>query len=192
MIAHVSGEIVEKSGSALIIDVGGLGYEVLVAAGDFEVALLGQQMRFYTYDHLRENSHELFGFSQLPAKRLFELLISVSGVGPKMALAILSLGAAESIRNAIATGDSAFVQRASGVGKRLAERIVLDLKEKVGAPGMPSASVNQQDFVGDDAASALLALGYNLQQVNEALAQIESELETQTRIKQALRYLSSL
>ena len=107
MIAHVAGEVVEKSGSALIIDVGGIGYEVLVATGDFEAALLGARIKLYTHDHLRETAHELFGFSQLPAKRLFELLISVSGVGPKMGLAILSLGDAESIRSAVAVGDSA-------------------------------------------------------------------------------------
>lgn len=193
MIAHVSGKVVEKSGSAVIVDVGGLGYEVLVATGDFEAALLGEQMKFYTYDNLRENSHELFGFSQPVAKRLFELLITVSGVGPKMALAILSLGSAESIRSAIAMGDSAFVQRASGVGKRIAERIAVDLKGKVGAPGLASTSASQQYFSSsDDAVSALLALGYNLQQINEALTQVESELETQVRIKQALQYLSSL
>src|SRR5688572_18182059 len=114
MIAHVPGEVVEKTGSALIIDVGGIGNEVQVATGDFETPNLGERITLYTHDHLRENAHELFGFSQLTAKRLFELLISVSGVGPKMALSILSLGDAESIRSAIAMSDSAFVQRASG------------------------------------------------------------------------------
>lgn len=188
MIAHVAGEVVEKTDSAIIIDVGGIGYEVQVASGDFDAALLGNQVKLYTYDHLRENAHDLFGFSQLSAKRLFELLISVSGVGPKMALAILSLGDAESIRSAIAMGDAPFVQRASGVGKRIAERISVDLKDKVGAPSsIGMATVSGQNVVGDDALNALLALGYNLQQANEALNGVDAALSVQMRIKEALR-----
>lgn len=192
MIAHVFGEVVEKSGSSLIIDVGGLGYEVMVASGDFESAPLGERIKLYTYDHLRENSHELFGFSGLGAKRLFELLIGVSGVGPKMALAILGLGDAESIRSAIALGDSAFVQRASGVGKRIAERIAVDLKDKVGAPGVVNANAGQNAVAGDDALDALLALGYSLQQASEALAEVAQELSAEVRIKEALRKMASL
>lgn len=190
MIAHVSGELVEKTHNALIIDVGGIGYEVLVASTDFE-APLGGRVKLYTHDHLRENAHELFGFSSLAAKRLFELLISVSGVGPKMGLAILSLGDAESIRSAIAMGDSAFVQRASGVGKRIAERIAVDLKDKVGAPGTtltPNSPVN--GVSSDDALGALLALGYSLQDANEALAGVDVSLDVQARIKQALKRLA--
>jgi holliday junction DNA helicase RuvA len=190
MIAHVMGEVVEKTGSAIIIDVGGLGYEVQVATHDFEASELGQTVKLYTHDHLRENAHELFGFSHLTAKRLFELLISVSGVGPKMALAILSLGNAESTRSAIAMGDSSFVQRASGVGKRIAERITVDLKDKVGAPGTtatPDAPVYA--VPSDDALDALLALGYTMQQANEALAQVDIKLDVQSRIKQALRVI---
>lgn len=178
----------EKTENALIIDVGGLGYEVQVAASDFEQAILGEAVKLYTHDHLRENAHELFGFSQLSAKRLFELLISVSGVGPKMALAILSLGDVESTRSAIALGDSAYVQRASGVGKRIAERIAVDLKDKVGAPGTtltPDAPMS--GIPSDDALDALLALGYSLQQANEALAAVDIELDVQLRVKEALK-----
>lgn len=188
MIAHVQGEVVEKTENSLIIDVGGIGYEVQVATGDFEAALLGEKIKLYTHDHLRENAHELFGFSHLSAKRLFEALISVSGVGPKMALAILSLGDAETTRSAIAAGDSAFVQRAAGVGKRLAERIVVDLKDKVGAPGAIQSPGSAA--AGDDALDALLALGYSLQQANEALSSIDGSLTTQERIKLALRNIS--
>jgi Holliday junction DNA helicase RuvA len=192
MIAHVSGEVVEKTASGLIIDVGGIGYEVLVASGDFEAAQLGAPIKLYTHDHLRETAHELFGFSQLSAKRLFELLISVSGVGPKMGLSILSLGDAESIRSAIAVGDSAFVQRASGVGKRIAERIAVDLKGKVGAPGTtitPDSPV--AGVTSDDALGALLALGYNLQQANEALAGVDVSMDVQVRIKEALKRITT-
>lgn len=189
MIAHVSGEVAEKTADALIIDVGGIGYEMQVAVGDFEAARLGERIKLYAYDHLRENAHELFGFSSLAAKRLFEMLISVSGVGPKMALAILSLGDAESIRSAIALGDSAFVQRASGVGKRIAERISVDLRDKVGQPTLRSDGqiLSVKPIPHDDALDALLALGYNLQQANEALASIDPSLDTQAKIKLALQ-----
>jgi Holliday junction DNA helicase RuvA len=193
MIAHVIGEVVEKTSGALIIDVGGIGYEVQVASSEFEAATLGAKIKLYTHDHLRENAHELFGFSHLSGKRLFELLISVSGVGPKMALAILSLGDVEVTRSAIAQADSAFIQRASGVGKRLAERVVVDLKDKVGAPGSHVVdTLGQAGHLGsqDDALDALLALGYNLQQANEALKNIDPTLDPQSRIKQALKVVS--
>lgn len=194
MIAHVEGEVVEKTSDALIIDVGGIGYEVQVAAHDFETATLGTRTKLYTHDHLRENSHELFGFSQLSAKRLFELLISVSGVGPKMALSILSLGDVETTRSAIAQADSAFIQRASGVGKRLAERVTVDLKDKVGAPGshvLDTTGRAGHVLSQDDALDALLALGYNLQQANEALKNVDPTLSVQERIKQALQSIQS-
>lgn len=191
MIAHVAGEVVEKTENAIIIDAGGLGYEVQVASGDFESATLGEHVKLYTHDHLRENAHDLFGFSSLVAKRLFQMLTSVSGVGPKMALAILSLGEVESIRSAIALGDSAFIQRASGVGKRIAERITVDLRDKVGLPGaQPAAGVVQNlGMRYDDTQDALLALGYSLPQINEVLASIDPALDVQTRIKEALKAL---
>lgn len=191
MIAHVSGQVAEKTDGAIIIDVNGVGYEVQVAKADYELAQHGEKIKFYTHYHVRETEHQLFGFSTLIAKRLFELLISVSGVGPKMALAILGLGDTESIRSAIALGDSSFVQRASGVGKRIAERITVDLRDKVGQPGaQPTVGVpTQPSLQRDDALDALLALGYSLQQANEALAQTNAETTAQNRIKIALQYL---
>jgi len=92
MIAHVSGVVAEKFGSSVIVDVHDIGYEVQVAASDFDQSLLGEPVKFYTYHHIREQSQELFGFSSLAAKKLFELLITVQGVGPKAALSILSVG----------------------------------------------------------------------------------------------------
>lgn len=189
MIAHVSGEVVEKTQNSLIVDVGGIGYEVLVATNDFSGAILNQKIKLYTHDHLRENSHELFGFSHLGAKRLFEMLISVSGVGPKMALAVLNLGDSQTIGGAIAAGDSVFVGRASGVGKRLAERIIVDLKDKIGLPGLAANIGTMPHVSGDDALDALLALGYNLQQSNEILNKLDPTLDVQSKVKQALKLL---
>src|ERR1035437_5641714 len=127
MIAHVSGVIVEKFGSSVIVDVHGVGYEVQLAAGDFDNTVVESSAKFHTYHHIREQSQELFGFSSLIAKKLFELLITVQGVGPKAALAILSLGDVEMVRNSIANGDAVFIAKASGVGKKTAERVVVDL-----------------------------------------------------------------
>ena len=117
MIAHVFGEVAEKFNNSLIIDVSGIGYEVAVPIGDYDNVSLGDEIKFYTYHQVREQSEDLYGFSSLATKKVFELLITVQGVGPKAALAILSLGEMESVRNAIASSDSAYIQKAVGVGK---------------------------------------------------------------------------
>jgi Holliday junction DNA helicase RuvA len=186
MIAHVSGTIVEKVDSALIVDVHGVGYEVQVALNDFDQYLLHQDVKLYTHHHVREQSQELFGFSSLAAKRLFEMLLSVQGVGPKAALAILSLGTAEQVRGAIASGDSNFIQKASGVGKRTAERVVVDLQDKVGLPTQYEVGKLVTN-TNDDALDALMALGYSLRQASEALDQVDRNLPPEKQIREALK-----
>jgi Holliday junction DNA helicase RuvA len=136
MIAHLRGKISEKFGNSLIIDVNGVGYEVTVTELDFEAAHLDEERKFYTYHAVRENGEDLYGFFSLAAKKIFELLISVQGIGPKAATAILSLAEAEEVRNAIANADVAFIAKASGVGKKTAERVIVDLRDKVGAPSL--------------------------------------------------------
>ena len=164
-----------------MIDVHGVGYEVSVAAGDFEAVVLDQDVKFYTYHHVREQAEELFGFSSLAAKKLFEMLITVQGVGPKAALAILSLGDAEYVRNAIANADSAFVQKAAGVGKKTAERVVVDLSDKVGLPtqyGRADTTVQTELNTSDEALEALMALGYTLADATKALENVDVNLPT--------------
>ncbi len=188
MIAHVSGIVAEKFGSSVIVDVHDIGYEVQVPLGDFEKALLGESVKFYTYHHIREQAQDLFGFSSLAAKKLFELLITVQGVGPKAALAILSVGDSEQVRNAIASGDSGFVSKASGVGKKIAERVVVDLSDKVGlAVTVAQASGVSVAPVGDEALEALMALGYTLNDATAALEAVPNELSTAERVTMALR-----
>lgn len=189
MIAHVKGVVAEKFASSVIVDVQGVGYEVQVSAGDFEKALLNEPIKFHTYHHIREQSQELFGFSSLTAKKLFEMLISVQGVGPKAALAILSLGESERVRNAIANGDSAYLSKASGVGKKTAERVVVDLQDKVGIPTHYASGEVQSELPlpGDDALDALMALGYSLNDATEALKDVPADLPTAQRVTQALR-----
>ena len=190
MIAHVFGVIVEKFGTSVIVDVHGVGYEVQLAAGDFDDTLIDSTVKFYTYHHVREQSQELFGFSSLIAKKLFELLITVQGVGPKAALAILSLGNSEVVRNAIANGDTVFITRASGVGKKTAERVVVDLSDKVGhAIRTDINGIGLSNIIpgSDEAVEALMALGYNLNDAARALEGISTELSTAERVTQALR-----
>lgn len=190
MIAHVSGVVAEKFNSSVIVDVHGVGYEVAVALGDYEKALLNEPVKFYTHHHIREQSQELFGFTSLAAKKLFEMLITVQGVGPKAALAILSLGESEVVRNAIASGDVAFITKASGVGKRIAERVIVDLTDKVGLAirtNIDTVGVSQDVMHTDEALEALMALGYNLNDATRALEGVSTDLSTAERVTQALR-----
>ena len=190
MIAHVFGKVAEKFNGSLVIDVHGVGYEVSVATNDFDAVILDQEVKFYTYHHVREQSEELFGFSSLAAKKLFEMLITVQGVGPKAALAILSLGDAEQVRNAIANADSGFVQKATGVGKKTAERVVVDLSDKVGLPthyGRAEAPVQTELNTSDEALEALMALGYTLADATKALENVDVNLPTSQRVTEALK-----
>jgi Holliday junction DNA helicase RuvA len=188
MIAHVSGIVAEKFASSVIVDVHDIGYEVQVPLADFDRALLGEPIKFYTYHHIREQSQELFGFSSLAAKKLFELLISVQGVGPKAALAILGLGESEAVRNAIANSDSGFIAKASGVGRKTADRVVVDLSDKVGlAVNVAHAAGSSVAPAGDEALEALMALGYSLNDAMTALEGVSPDLSTAERVTQALK-----
>ena len=189
MIAHVVGLVAEKFAGSVIVDVNGVGYEVAVALNDFEKTLLDDEVKFYTYHHIREQSQELFGFSSLAAKKLFELLITVQGVGPKAALSILSLGEAEQVRNAVANADSAYIQKASGVGKKTAERVVVDLSDKVGLATKYDVSMSTQAEANpnDEALEALMALGYNLADASKALEGVPTDIATAARVTMALK-----
>ena len=188
MIAHIKGQIAEKFAQSVIVDVHGVGYEIALTALDFEDAKVGEEKKFYTYHAVRENSEELYGFSTLTAKKLFELLISVNGVGPKAATAILSLASPEEVRNALANADVAFVAKASGVGKKSAERVIVDLKDKVGIPSHYGATpVTTMSAQNDEALDALMALGFNLKEATAALADIDPSLSLEERVKQALK-----
>ena len=190
MIAHIRGKITEKFGNSLIIDVNGVGYEITVPTPDFEATLLEEEKKFFTYHVVRENVEELYGFSSLVAKKIFELLISVQGVGPKAAIAILSLAEAEEVRNAIANADATFISRASGVGKKSAERVIVDLSDKVGAPsryGATETKYVKKSDEPDEALDALIALGFPLKEATLALEKVDVNLPVEERIRLALK-----
>lgn len=190
MIAHLRGKIEEKFGNFLTIDVNGVGYEIAVPTPDFEAVNLGEEKKFYTYHAVRENAEDLYGFSSLAAKKIFELLISVQGIGPKAAIAILSLAEAEEVRNAIANADAAFISKASGVGKKSAERVIVDLRDKVGIPSHYGATETKFATVqpaNDEALDALIALGFPLKEATAALEKVDLSLPTEERVRLALK-----
>ncbi len=190
MISHIKGILEEKFDNSVIVDVAGVGYEITISAPDFEAVNLGDNVKFYTYQKVSENDVALFGFLSLAAKKLFELLISVNGVGPKAAISILSLASPEEVRNAIANADSAFVSKAAGVGKKSAERVIVDLRDKVGIPSHYGATVANVPGVkpeNDEALDALIALGFPLKEATSALENVDRTLPVDERIRLALK-----
>lgn len=191
MIATLTGIVAEKLTELVVLDVQGVGYGLYMSLEDSASLQTGGITKIYVYEHIRENSHDLFGFLRSDNKQLFELLLGVNGVGPKMALNVLSVGTSSRVRQAIAGGDVKFIQTANGVGKRLAERLVVDLKDKVGLIGVDLASSGllqaEEVLLEDEAAAALIALGFSSQDASRALQGVDPELPSEERIKQALR-----
>ena len=189
MIATLTGKISEKIADLIVIDCGGVGYGIAVTFEDFGSLNSGDEAKLYIYEHIRETEHSLFGFRNLSTKHLFEQLLSVNGVGPKMALAILSVANSAQVRAAIAGGDTKFITQASGVGKRVAERVVVDLKDKVGLAASESATefLTLSANPSDEALQGLVALGYSVADAAEALQKVDSKLSAAERIKAALK-----
>jgi holliday junction DNA helicase RuvA len=190
VIAKLTGEITEHDGEQTIINVGGVGYGVYLSAETQGRSTVGSNATFYIHENIRENGHDLYGFMSLPARKLFELLLSVNGVGPKSALAITNLGSEEALRAAIAAGDVKFLTAASGIGKKAAERIVVDLKNKVGLVSPDTAIDFLHDLPEnsqDEAMQALVALGYSPSDAAGALRGVDTELPLEQRVKLALK-----
>jgi Holliday junction DNA helicase RuvA len=191
MIAMLTGVVAEKTMDSVILDVSGVGYGVLVTSEDYSRLGSGDLIKLYIYEHIREASHDLYGFLTQDTQGLFEQLLGVNGVGPKMALSVLSIGNANVVRQAIASGDLKSIQKANGVGKRVAERIVVDLKDKVGLAGVDLSSTgmlqSESAIAQDEAAEALMVLGYTPGDAAKALMRIDKDLPTEERIKQALK-----
>ena len=191
MIATLTGTVAEKLLDEVVLDVGGVGYGLQVTTEDYGRLTQGQQARVYIHEHIREQAHDLFGFLQLDTKQLFEQLLDVSGVGPKMAMNVLSIGTASEVRQAIAGGDVKFIQRANGVGKRVAERLVVELKDKVGLSGVELSATgllqSESSLMKDDAVEALVSLGFTPADASKALQHVDAALPTEERVKLALR-----
>lgn len=190
MITTLEGTIAEKADDHIVLECGPIGYEIFVCFEDFGALAKAEKTKLFIYEHLRENTHDLFGFRNAQSKMLFEQLLSVNGVGPKMALSILSVASLEHVRSAIASGDTKFISQAVGVGKRVAERVVVDLKDKVGLVSDESATsflISAAANPNDEALQGLVALGYSVIDAAEALAKVDEKLKTEDRIKAALK-----
>jgi len=194
MIATLDGLVSEKLSDVVVIDVQGVGYGVYMTAEDYSKLVAGEKAKLYIYEYVREQAHDLFGFLSRDTKNLFEQLLEVNGVGPKMALNMLSVGSGEALKQAIASGDTKFIAQANGVGKRLAERVVVELKDKVGLIGVDLATTglltSENSLAGDEAVEGLVALGYTVADASIALKDIDPELPTAERIKIALKQVA--
>ncbi len=191
MIATLMGKIDEKRvDGSVVIDVSGVGYGVYVTVSDFNFVLVGGQTKIYIHEHIREDSHDLFGFLHGSTKVLFEQLLSVKNVGPKVALAVLGIGTGDDVKAAIAAGDVKFLQTAKGVGKRAAEQIVVELRDKVGLVASSDAEylVTRGGInLADEAVMALVALGYSESDAQSSLQNVSTDLPLEERIKKALQ-----
>lgn len=190
MIATLTGTVTEKLGDLVVLDVRGVGYGLLVTMEDLSRLQTGEQAKLYVFENIKEDTYDLFGFMQLDTKKLFEQLLKVKNVGPKVGLAVLGIGPANAVRSAIASGDVKMLQSAKGVGKRAAEQMVVELRDKVGlVAGSDAESIVTRGGVNasDEAVQALLALGYNEVDAQWALQNIDTSLSTEQRIKLALK-----
>jgi Holliday junction DNA helicase RuvA len=190
MIATLSGLVSEKLHDQVVLEAGGVGYGLRVTAEDFGRLQTSEQAKLYVYEHIREQGYDLYGFVQLDTKALFEQLLGVKNVGPKVALAVLDIGTAAAVRGAIAAGDVKLLQAAKGVGKRAAEQIVVELRDKVGLSSTETAEgiatrpgINTQD----EAVEALVSLGYAPQDAMLALKDIDAALPVEDRVRLALK-----
>ncbi len=181
MIARLRGKPVARSAEGLVLDVGGVGY--LLNATPAVLRAEGDEVVVQTYLHVREDALQLYGFADADERDLFVQLLSVNGVGPKVALAVVSGSSAGELRRAIVTEDVARFQAIPGIGRKTAERIVLELKERLGTV-VEAAPTARGDLVARD---ALVELGYSIADAERALAGVDPELPVEERLRQALR-----
>lgn len=191
MIASLRGTIRAIRESWVVVEVGGVGYQVYVPGALLsELTHIGQPVELYTYTHVRENELALYGFRTFEELDLFTMLLKVSGIGPRTALSILSAFSPETLRGVIAQGDALALTRVPGIGRKTAQRLIMDLKDKVEGPTgalLPSGLAADADVL-----NALTALGYSLAEAQTALAAVPKDIEAlDERILAALRYLGS-
>ena len=190
MIATLNGKISEKNLDSVVLDVNGVGYGLLVPQETYAKVGVGDETKLFIYEHIRESSYDLYGFLEKETKELFIKLINVNGVGPKVGLNILSIGTVNNVREAIAGGNLKFIQTAPGVGKKVAERVLIELKDKVGLISSVDADsllIGEEAATQDEAVQALVALGYSVNDAIVSLKKIDKDLSTKERVTLALK-----
>lgn len=187
MIGKLKGDIDLIGSNYLIVDVNGVGYKVIVGHSLLASSKIGEKVTLYIYTYIREDQLVLFGFLSNEELEFFELLIGVNGVGPKVALNIMSAAPLESLRTSISKQDPSLLSSVSGVGKKTAEKIVIELRNKIGV--ISEGNIFERKDEADEVISALEGLGYKSSEVRAVLGKLDGE-DTESKIKQALRLLS--
>ncbi len=186
MIASLTGKIESNTDKYVILDINGIGYKVYISGNTFKnLPKKGEKIKLYTHLYVRENIMELYGFLNPKELEIFELLISIPGIGPKGALNILTVVSIETLKRAIANEESAVLTKVSGIGRKIAEKIVLELKNKVGDEFV-GKSLNEDTETID----ALVSLGYKVQEAREAVKKLPKDIEgVENRVREALKLL---
>lgn len=190
MIATLDGVITEADEGQVVLEINGIGYGVQMTNTDFTKTAIGSNIKLYIYEHIKEDQHGLIGFPSIDTKKLFEQLLGVKNVGPKVALSILDIGDQNMVKAAIAGGDVKTLQSAKGVGKRAAEQIVVELRDKVGMLASEDAEgvINRAGVdQGDSAVQALVTLGYSDFDAQKALVGVPHDVSVEERVRLALK-----
>ncbi|MBT4209672.1 MAG: Holliday junction branch migration protein RuvA [Candidatus Komeilibacteria bacterium] len=188
MIAYLKGKISQKLTKSAIILSGDIGYEVFLSLKNLEALNIDEEKEFFIHSYIKEDAFDLYGFVSLEELDFFKKLISVSGVGPKSALNVLALANVEELKRAITSGDYAVLQQVSGIGKKTAERLVVELKEKF-ITDLSDAVIASDD--GKQVIEALVSLGYKQIEAQEIIKHLpEEEADLATKIKQALQFIN--
>ena len=190
MISFLRGQILNKRKNFLILETGGIGYQVFVPPTLYAEFVTTTSVELYIHDHIKEDARDLYGFKSLDELEMFELLLSISGVGPKSALGIMAISNVEELKSSIASGDVAMLNKVSGIGKKTAERIVLELREKISTINFEStgSATGNSASIQSDEIDALMALGYSLQIAREALKQVDPAFtKSGERVREALK-----
>lgn len=187
MIASLSGTVAAKGDRFLVIETGGIGYQVFVTTATLGFAPESGSIKLFTYHHVGENADDLFGFPTLPEVEFFEMLLGVSGIGPKTALAVMNVAKLPDLKTAILKNDAALLTTVSGIGKKTAERIVLELRGKIEAEDSFATGGTEEDATVID---ALVALGYMRAQARAALQNVPSGVRgVSDRVREALKHM---
>jgi holliday junction DNA helicase RuvA len=188
MIAHLKGTLLFRGPKHLIIDVGGVGYKISTSAETFKMLpKKGESVELFTHLYVRETAMELYGFSTMAELEFFEMLIGISGIGPRSALGVLSVAPLDSLKKAIASGETDYLTKVSGIGKKVAEKIILELGDKLAGDIGTQPSREMSDVL-----DALQALGYSAKEARETIHKIPAEADTMDKkIKEALRLLGT-